>query len=219
MMTTKKDREAILQELCSTAKKGGAEDVAVISTDDIIIDPRVRIKCMIAPCHTSGVCRHCPPQGYSIEETRSLVSRYEKAIFFRVAVDETVLTSPGISSSLITGMVDNEGALIVAGAYYLLCYQIVALMEKRARQLDCDPLGFTAGNCKQILCFFPRSCRALKDKSRCRHPDLAKPSMESSGMDVFAMAANTGWGIYPIGGSCRPGDVLRASSCGIVFAY
>lgn len=218
-MTTKRDGGAILRELCYTAKKGGAEDVAVISADDIIIDPRVRIKCMIPPCHTSGACRSCPPYGYSIKEVCSMVSRYEKAIFFRVAADEAALTSPGIPCSLETGLVDNEGAIIAVGAYYLLCCQIVALMEKRARQFDCDPLGFTAGDCKQILCFFHRSCRALKDRSRCRHPDLSRPAMEASGMDVFAMAANVGWGIYPIGGSCRPGDVPRASICGIVLAY
>ena len=105
----------------------------------------------------------------------------------------------------------------MAGAYYLLCYQIVALLERRARRLGYEPLGFSAGDCKEVLCFFYPACRAIKDKSRCRHPDLSRPSMEASGMDVYAMAANVGWDIYPIGGSCQPGDVPRGSLCGVVL--
>ena len=211
------DNDTFLDQLCATAIDGGAKDVVVLATDDIIIDPRVRLKCLIPRCHGSGTCRNCPPYGLSIGEVRSKVSGYRKAVFFRVAANERALTSPGIPGSLKTGLVDKEGALIVVGAFYILCCQIVALIEKHARRLGCEPLGFTAGDCRNVLCFFQGSCRALKDKERCRHPDLSRPAMEASGMNVFRMAANVGWDIYPIGSTCRPGDVPRASICGIVL--
>jgi predicted metal-binding protein len=209
--------DAAMRELCAVAAEGGAEEALIIPAGDIIVDPRVRFKCMIAPCYESGVCANCPPYGYSIEEVRSMVSGYERAVFFRVAANERDISSPGIPQGMETGVLDNEGACVMAGAYYLLIYQIVALVERRARQLGYQPQGFSAGDCKEVLCFFHPACRAIKDKSKCRHPDLSKPSMEASGMDVYAMAANVGWDIYPIGGSCRPGDVPRGSLCGIVL--
>jgi predicted metal-binding protein len=212
-------RDAAMRELCAVAAKGGAEDCVIIPASDIIVDPRVRFKCMIPPCYESGICANCPPYGYSIEEVRSMVSAYEKAVFFRVAAEQSEVSSPSVALGLEKAILDDEGACVMVGAYYILCYQIVALMERRARQLGYEPLGFTAGDCKEVLCFFHSACRAIKDKSKCRHPDLSRPSMEASGMDVYAMAANVGWDIYPIGASCRPGDVPRGSICGIVLVY
>lgn len=206
-----------LRELCDIAYKGGAEDTVVISTDDIIIDPRVRLKCMIAPCYNSGTCRNCPPYGYSIEDTRSMVAQYEKAIFFRVAAPESYLSAPGMASFVETSVFDDKGAGIIVGACYLICYQIVAPIEKRARQLKYEPFGFAGADCKEVLCFFYTGCRAIKDKKYCRHPDLSKPAMEGSGMNVFAMAANAGWDIYPIGSTCQPGDAARGSILGLVL--
>jgi len=211
--------DAAMRELCAVAAKGGAEECVIIPASDIIVDPRVRFKCMIPPCYESGICANCPPHGYSTEEVRSMVSTYEKAVFFRIAAEEREVASPSVARGLEKAILDDEGACVMVGAYYILCYQIVALMERRARQLGYKPLGFTAGDCKEVLCFFHPACRAIKDKSKCRHPDLSRPSMEASGMDVYAMAAEVGWDIYPIGAGCRPGDVPRASICGIVLVY
>ena len=213
------EKDAVLRGLCAVARGGGAEDALVIAADDVIIDPRVRFKCMIAPCYQCGVCSNCPPHGYSIQDVRSKVAGYEKAVFFRVAADQSYISAPGISRCLEARVFDDEGALVIVGTYYLLVYQIVALIEKRARELDYEPLGFAAGDCREVLCFFHPGCRAIKNKEKCRHPDLSRPSMESSGMDVFAMAAKVGWDIYPLGGSSRPGDAPRASLLGLVLVY
>jgi predicted metal-binding protein len=222
VMENKKGRDGecdagTLRELCSLAVKRGAEEAVIISATDVIVDPRVRFKCMIAPCYESGICANCPPYGYATEDVRSMISAYERAVFFRVAADEKAVASPSVARGLEEAVLDDEGACVMVGAYYMLCYQIVALIERRARQLGHEPLGFTAGDCKEVLCFFHAACRAIRDKSKCRHPDLSRPSMEASGMDVYTMAANVGWEMYPIGASCRPGDVPRASICGIVL--
>ncbi len=209
--------DATLRELCDLATSRGAEEAVVIPASEVIVDPRVRFKCMIAPCYESGICANCPPYGYSIEEVRSMVSAYQKAVFFRIAAKESEVASPSVAWGLEKAILDDEGACVMVGAYYMLCYQIVALIERRARQSGHKPVGFTAGDCKEVLCFFHNACRAIKNKSKCRHPDLSRPSMEASGMDVYAMAANVGWDIYPIGGNCRPGDVPRGSICGVVL--
>jgi len=45
-------------------------------------------------------------------------------------------------------------------------------------------LGLMAGPC--------RLCKVCNLKGRCRHPELARPSMESCGIDVYATARNSG---------------------------
>jgi predicted metal-binding protein len=213
------EKNAVLRELCDIAREGGAEDALVIPADDVIIDPRVRLRCMIAPCYYSGVCSNCPPHGYSIEEVRSKVSKYEKAVFFKVAADQRYISAPDVAHCLETDVFDDEGAVVRVGAYYILVYQIVALIEKRARELDYEPLGFAAGDCKAVFCLYHPACRAIIDRSKCRHPDLSRPAMEAAGMDAFAMAANVGWEIYPLGSSSRPGDAPRASLLGLVLVF
>jgi predicted metal-binding protein len=208
-----------LSELCATARDGGAEDVVAISTEDVLVDPRVRLKCMVSPCYFSNTCRHCPPHGYSIDEVKSMVAEYEKAIFFRFLVKEQVLSAPGITYSSRTFMLDDEGATTALGLHLILNFQIVALVEKRGRELGLSPYGFAAGDCRVTLCYFNPTCTALKSGDKCVHPDLSRPSMEAAGMDVYSMAANVGWDIYPIGGSCQPGDVPRGSLCGLVLAF
>jgi len=179
----------------------------------------VRLRCMIAPCYYSGVCGNCPPHGYSIEEVRSRVSGYEKAVFFRVAADQGCVSAPSLPHCLEADVFDDQGAALRVGAYYILVYQVVALLERRARELGYEPLGFAAGDCKAVFCFFHSACRAIKDRSKCRHPDLSRPAMEAAGMDVLAMAANAGWEVYPLGSSSRPGDAPRASLFGLVLVY
>ncbi len=164
-------------------------------------------------------CGHCPPHGDSVEEIRSKVAAYEKGVFFRIAADQGYLSAPGIAHCLESDVFDDEGALIMVGTYYILCFQIVSLIEKRACRQGYKPLGFAAGDCKAVLCLYESGCRALKDRAKCRHADLSRPSMEASGIDVFAMAANAGWDVYPLGGSSRPGDAPRGSLHGLVLVY
>ena len=44
--------------------------------------------------------------------------------------------------------------------------------------------GLMAGPC--------RLCKVCNRRGRCRHPELARPSMESCGIDVYATARNSG---------------------------
>jgi predicted metal-binding protein len=45
-------------------------------------------------------------------------------------------------------------------------------------------LGLMAGPC--------RLCKTCNVRGRCRHPEIARPSMESCGIDVYATARNSG---------------------------
>jgi predicted metal-binding protein len=207
-----------LRKMVDLALECGAGDAAVIDAGDVLLDPRVRLKCLIPPCYMSGQCGHCPPHGYSMEETRGRLSGYRHGVFFRVPVDSRFIASPLIADALVEHRMDDRSDLWGVGLSYVLVVQIAVLLEKRAKELGLRATGFTAGDCKDILCFFHSHCMALiSEKKGCRHPDLARPSMESCGMDVFAMAANAGWDVYPIGGTCRPGDVPQGALMGLVM--
>ncbi len=206
-----------LQELLGIAVRAGASDAKVISSADVVLDPRVRLKCLIPRCSAAGTCIHCPPEGLSLRETAETVSRYRKGIFFRVVVQSGIVSGPAVSEGIARKGPGDRTALMLLGAYYLLVLQIAALLERKARQWGYEPAGFGAGTCRDVLCLFQPHCRALLTTRGCRHPDLSRPSMESCGMDVYTMGANVGWDIYPVGGSVRPEDVPKGSLMGLVL--
>lgn len=206
-----------LEDLVEYARARGASDAKIISSSEIVLDPRVRFKCMIPKCFASGTCSHCPPNGYSLETVSRIVSQYESAVFFRVLVDPEIIAGPKVSESLNSGLLDDTGTLVNLGAHYMLVFQIVALLEKKARQFGFSPTGFAAGTCRDVLCHFQPYCQALMTSRGCRHPDLSRPSMESCGMNAYTMAARAGWDVYPIGGTCRPHLVPHGSLMGLVL--
>jgi len=212
-------RHAIFERLAGLAKTWGAEDACVIETDGIIVDPRVRLKCMIPKCYMSGGCAHCPPYGYSAEETLKRVRAFENGVFFHVKVRKDIIAAKGLSDSLNRGIIDDKGCMLNLGAHYMLVFAIVARLRKEARERGfSETLGFAAGNCKDVLCFVHPVCRKLTRSGKCRNPDLSVPSLESAGMDAYQMAAEVGWEVYPIGGSCTPESVPHGILMGLLLA-
>lgn len=216
-MKTKSKDETLAQDLINIARKCGAKDTMMISTEKIIIDPRVRLKCLVPPCSMSGICKNCPPYGLSHEQTMRRINKYNNAIFFKVEVDSKIIADQEVGDAFREYKMDKSGKLLILGAYQLLVFQIVALIEKRAKELGYKPSGYVAGSCKELLCFLHDNCTIMAAKKPCRHQDISRPSMESCGMDVFKMAAEVGWDIYPIGRSLNQDDVPRGILLGLVL--
>ncbi len=209
-----KEKIAFLQK---TALERGADDAVVIPAAEMIVDPRVRLKCLIPKCYMSGGCAHCPPHGLSVQEVRKLVGSYEWGVFFRVQVDSKIIAAPGIHAGIEQGIADSQGNVMNLGGHYILVFTIVKVIEKYARQAGYETFGFGAGNCKDPFCFLQPVCRLLVSPEGCRNPDLSSYSMESCGMDVYTMAARVGWKHYPIGGTCEPDTVPGGNLMGIVL--
>jgi len=216
-MESKSKDETLAQDLIGIALKGGAKDAVMISTEKIIVDPRARLKCMVPPCSLSGICKFCPPYGFSPQQTRRRVNKYKNAIFFCVEVESKIIACPEVGDAVREYKADKKGRLLIVGAYQLLVFQIVALIEKRAKKLGYKPAGYVAAACKELLCFLHDDCPVVAARKPCRHPDIARPAMEASGMDVFKMAAGVGWDIYPIGRSLHPEDVPRGILLGLIL--
>jgi predicted metal-binding protein len=207
-----------LEKLRQLALQRGANDAVVILASDIILDPRVRLKCMIPKCYMSGRCDHCPPHGFSIKEMNGYISRFQWAMFFRVIVESQIIAAKGISNAMSAGIMDNEGNLLNLGAKYILISTTTKLLQKRAKEMGYEQtLGFAGGNCHDMFCFLQPTCQALLTKRGCRNDTLSSPSMEACGMDAFLMAAHVGWDVYPIGGTCEPDSVPSGSLMGLVL--
>ena len=208
-----------LTDLSRLALDRGADDAAVIPCDSIILDPRVRFKCMIPKCYMSGGCEHCPPNGYSLGQIRDMVDQYQWAVFFRVKVPSAVIAAKGVGPAIGTGVMSRDGSTLNLGGYYILVFTIVALLKKRAAQMGyAQPFGFAAGNCRDPLCHLQPLCQKLVTNQGCRNETLSAPSLESCGMDAFTMAARQGWDVYPIGGTCQPDSLPHGSLMGLVLA-
>lgn len=207
-----------LDALRQMALDQGAENAVVIPSSDVIVDPRVRFKCMIPKCYMSGGCSHCPPHGYSVAQVRKTVSGYQQAVFFRVRVESSVIAAKGLADWIHAGEMDDHGIILSLGAAYLTVFTVVANIRKAAAKMGYPATeGFAAGNCRDVLCHDHPVCQMFTRTGRCRNPDISIPSMESCGMDAFTMAARAGWDVYPIGGSCEADSVPRGSLMGLVL--
>ena len=203
-----------LETLKEAAIKQGADNAVIISTADIIMDPRVRFKCMIPKCYKSGACSHCPPHGYSLPDVRKMISDVASGVFFRVRVESSVIAAKGLANLIDAGEINET--IMSLGASYLNVFTIVADLRQKAQQMGfSSTLGFAAGNCRDVLCYDQVFCQEFTRLKTCRNPDISAPSMESCGMDAFTMAARVGWDVYPIGGTCEPDSLPRGSLRGL----
>lgn len=181
----------------------GAADARVIPAGDIVVDDRVPVKCWIPQCSVYGQSYNCPPNTMRPDETRRLVAQYEWAVTFKVDVPPDVIvweqaTAPDRSKAyrsvtLIANAV--ESAAFYDGHYF--------------------SVGFGAGSCKTAFCR-EVDCLAIKGEE-CRISLRARPSMEAVGMDVFKMAVDLGWDIYPVGSGAESENVTMGMMMGLVL--
>ena len=185
----------------------GASDAKIIPAENIIVDERVRAKCMFPKCSRYGMNAHCPPHAMPLDDVRRLVDRYQFGIF-------TKLQAP---AELMAGPEAREKKEYQA--YFRKNYEIVAKVEAEAFYEGYYlALAFAASSCQGVFC--PNlDCQALITGKPCRNPLKARASMEAAGMDVYAMATRADWDIYPIGGATLPCDVPFGAAYGLVLIY
>ena len=191
-----------LEKYRQRALELGATDAKIITADKVVIDERVLAKCTYPKCPDYGTNINCPPYAMSLEQVRKVVNNFRYALFIKLEVP----------SEEIAGPEARDRNLIAP--WRIKITKIISKIEAEAfydgHYLS---LAFGSGPCKSILC--PDiECSALVTGEPCRHPLRARSSMEGVGMDVFAMATNAGWDIYPIGEATLPSEV----PCGLRLA-
>jgi len=162
--------------------KSGADYCKVIPASKVATSEWVRLKCQFG-CDAYGKRRTCPPLSPSPSITRRALRDFSGAIFMAFRVPRS-----GIERKL-----RRDGRKLLASL-------------ERKLFLDGYYSAFAMG-------FGPCNlCRQCDLDSPCKYPELARPSMEACGVDVYATARAAG---YPL-------SVVRTydegcSLCGLVL--
>jgi predicted metal-binding protein len=192
--------QADLESFCRKALEMGATRAEIITTDKVIIDERVRAKCLNPKCPTYGTCGNCPPYAPDLDFIRKVVAKYRYALF--------------ILTRFPTGPAEPEKSHPLAISGGLKSHEIIAKVEAAAFHAGYYlAMGLGAGSCKPVFCV-DAVCSVIKGEG-CRQGLKARYSMESWGMDAFLMAARAGWEVYPGG----EGDVPFMVTMGLVLVY
>ncbi len=196
-----------LEKYRQKALEAGADGAKIISASQVVIDERVRMKCLVPLCHLYGESPNCPPYTPEPEEMRKVLSKFSYAIFIR----NDVLP--------VEDFVDDEkwhrAHIKHQGKRHRLVSEVEALAFNDGYYLA---MGFAAGGCKTALCG-GQICQFL-DSGRCRFPLKARPSMEAVGIDAYRLATQVGWDIYPVAHrNVELTSIPCAISLGIIFIY
>jgi len=196
---TDDDISAPLMRLKESAVGLGASDAGIVRTERIPIEDRVIEMCREPLCECYSMSANCPPYVMKPEEARKWMLSYEAALVFKIDV------APGV-------LLSHE-SFDTFRKVYVICSQL--------EKLSCDlgyahSQGLAAGSCKSVFCK-NIACEALLNGGKCRYPSLARPSMEALGVNVFRLAKDMGWNIYPILRDSNPKDVPSAMLAGLLL--
>ncbi len=171
-----------LQAILKLAKKLGAEEVKLISTKELVFDPRVRLKCLVPMCPHYNFNLVCPPNIPSVEEFKEMIGRYSLAMIVKLSVPRNNGNSESSNADTETARVDGAKRL----------HLIMNQLENEAQQRGFPwAAAFMGGPCR--LC---EECVGYYSGRTCRHPYKARPSLEAIGIDVFTTVTNVGIEIY-----------------------
>ena len=218
-----KDPQELQGDLAHYAQEAirlGATDAKSIRASDVVVDIRVRAKCMIPKCPGYGTCVHCPPTAIPVETVEQLVRRFQWGVLIKV--EAAPRTMAGYNTfhaaiNLVAGREDpNTESLKQLAQDVSRIYSIVGDIESMAfydgHHLS---IGFGAGNCLFVLCQ-EKGCQVLQGGT-CRFPLRSRPSMEACSIDVYRTVENAGWSIYPLGIRCDVSEVKSGVHVGLIL--
>jgi predicted metal-binding protein len=185
----------------------GAEDAKIISSKEIIIDERVRVKCIYPKCVHYGTSINCPPYAPDLDFMRKVLGNYRYAILFSVKsrTEEFI----GTDYLKKTGGIKQPARLLLNQ----ICSEIESQSYYEGYPFS---LAFGQGPCKSFWCP-DQPCTALQPGMQCRFSLKSRSSMEAVGMDVFKMASRQGWEIYPCGERVKRQDLPHVLLVGLVL--
>jgi predicted metal-binding protein len=191
---------ADLQRYRERALELGASGAAIIPTDWIAVDERVRLKCLVPRCLRAGETPNCPPNAPDLDLVRRALDRFSWAILLKTDVGPIEDYAPGAGKT----KEEKRRTLSFRKASAEVVCELENLTYKDGYHLA---MGFGGGSCKDYLCQ-GLLCQYL-DSGRCRFPHRARPAMEAVGIDVVDLARKAGWEIYALV------DDLSAIPCAI----
>ena len=203
---SEEELNADLENYCRLARELGAADAVAIPASDVVIDERVRLKCLVPRCLRAGETPNCPPNAPELDLVRRAVSRYSRAVLLKCHVEPMEDYTPK------KGGTDASQRLTLA--YHRKSGDVVSAVERQAYKDGYHlAMGFGGGSCKDYLCN-GLVCQVL-DSGRCRFPQRSRPAMEAMGIDVVDLINKAGWDSYALLDDLS--QIPVAVTIGIVF--
>jgi predicted metal-binding protein len=179
--------------LCERAVELGARAARPLPARDVVVDPRVALKCRVPQCAGYGRNLMCPPFAPTAGEFADTLRRYTQAL----VVQQPIALTASEVRRRYHGKGIDELSTMAAYQEVLAVGQnaldgVLAALEREALALGLSfAAGFGGGECR--LC---DACVAADTGTSttepCRKPFQARPSMEAVGIDVLATAAAAG---------------------------
>ena len=203
------DEDAVranLEHYRELALASGATDAVIIPASDVIVDERVRLKCLVPRCLRAGETPNCPPHAPDLDLIREALNRFSWAVLFKCHVEPLEDYRPG------SGKTKAEQRRTLS--FHRQSSDVIYALERQAYKDGYHlAMGFGGGSCKDYLCN-GMICQFL-DSGRCRFPHRARPAMEAMGIDVIALINRVGWEAYALLDDLA--EVPCAVTMGIVF--
>jgi predicted metal-binding protein len=178
--------ESDLALLCAKAKELGAAAAVGLAAKDIVVDERVRLKCLVPCCVDYGTLM-CPPNVMPISEFREILARYHHAILIQIEI-------PFTQEDVQTGSDETRLADLFETKEYekrwrsLLFPRLYDILE--ALEAAAFGLGYRfAAALGASRCYV---CEECSRRGPCKVPFRGRPSMEAMGIDVVETAKRAG---------------------------
>jgi predicted metal-binding protein len=152
-----------MKKYLEKAKRRGVSWVKIIHPKNVVIAEWVRLKCQYG-CGRYGTCLTCPPFSPTPEYTRKMLKPYSKALIMIYDIPPQP-QERRIRQKMRKGIASLEREMFLDGYY--------------------KAFGMASGPCNL--------CKICDITQPCKFEDLARPSMEACGIDVYATLANVGY--------------------------
>jgi predicted metal-binding protein len=198
--------QADLEGFKRMALELGAQEAAVIPSSEIIVDEKVRAKCIYPKCAFYGNNINCPPYAPDLDFVRTLITRYSHAILFCVKGKPKDF----VGADFLKRVGKKNRAKTILNT-------ICSAVESRAFYEGYPfALALGQGPCKSYWCP-DQPCSALGEEKECRFSLKARSSVEALGINAFTMAAARGWEIYPCGEKVEPNAIPHVLLIGLIL--
>jgi predicted metal-binding protein len=183
-----------VKALADSAVELGAAAARPLSAREVVVDPRVRLKCITPRCSGYGRNLMCPPFVPTPDEFAGALARYDNAL----VVQQAIPLTPADIKRRFRGK--DLGQLEASETYTAILRDSQAAFSGLMTRLETEALesghalaaALDGGEC--ALCPVCTAAEAAPGGpvAACRHPFAARPSMEAVGIDVVRTAAAAG---------------------------
>jgi predicted metal-binding protein len=188
--------------LRKSALELGAVEAKVIPASSVVVEDRVRLKCLTG-CDDYGLKFCCPPYTPSVDEFRKMLKDYRFALFLKF--ETSAETSDDVAQSVMRYMYDPDVPASLkekAQSYY--ANWLVDAKRILLAMLELERTAFNHG-CVFATAFMAGSCmlctKCDMSAKTCTHPTMMRYPEHAVGINMIKTAKNAGSSVsFPVKG-------------------